>query len=41
LGSQEFIAAVEKSTQRQLVPQKGGRQVSVADNRQGGFPFEQ
>jgi putative transposase len=41
LGSQEFIAAVEKSTQRQLVPQKGGRPVSVADNRQGGFPFEQ
>jgi putative transposase len=40
LGSPEFIEAIEKSTQRQLVPQKGGRPTIAVDNKQGGLPFE-
>jgi len=39
LGSPEFIAAVEQSTQRQLVPRKGGRPTIAADNKQGELPF--
>jgi len=40
LGSPEFIAAVEESTQRHLVPRKGGRPATAADDKQGGLPFE-
>ena len=37
LGSEEFIAALEKTTHRRLVPQKGGRpRKRVADKREKG-----
>ncbi len=40
LGSAEFIAALEQTTERRLAPQKGGRpRKPVADDRQDAFAF--